>query len=103
MLSFFSGKRSTIPARQQRPQKALDMPAMAAASRTEWDEAFKECPAASGKPLMVIICAMMRTLAHVAVGILKSRKMFDPAMHGTYSTNHFISGGARCLAQLQET
>jgi len=31
---------------------------------------------------MVIICAMMRKLVHVAVGVLKSGKMFDPALHG---------------------
>jgi transposase len=31
---------------------------------------------------MVIICAMMRKLVHVAAGVLKSGKMFDPALHG---------------------
>jgi hypothetical protein len=63
-------------------RKALYMPAMVAVTRTEWGKAFKARLAANGKPPMVIICAMMRKLVHVAVGILKSGKMFDPALHG---------------------
>jgi hypothetical protein len=38
--------------------------------------------AASGKPPMLIIGAMMRKLIHVAFGVLKSGKSFDPALHG---------------------
>ena len=36
----------------------------------------------AGKPPMVIIGAMMRKLIHVAFGVLKSGKPFDPALHG---------------------
>jgi hypothetical protein len=31
---------------------------------------------------MLIIGAMMRKLIHVAFGVLKSGKSFDPALHG---------------------
>jgi len=110
LLSFFSGKRfassrqaaayAGLDPRQhesgssvrRKPRiskmghsflrKALYMPAMVAVTRTEWGKAFKARLSANGKPPMVIICAMMRKLVHVAVGILKSGKMFDPAMHG---------------------
>ena len=110
LLSFFSGKhfRSTRQAAayagldprqhesggsvRRKPKiskmghsflrKALYMPAMVAVTRTEWGKAFKARLAANGKPPMVIICAMMRKLVHVAAGILKSGKMFDPALHG---------------------
>lgn len=110
LLSFFSGKRfgssrqaaayAGLDPRQhesgssvrRKPRiskmghsflrKALYMPAMVAVTRTEWGKAFKARLAANGKPPMVIICAMMRKLVHVAVGVLKSGKMFDPALHG---------------------
>jgi transposase len=62
-------------------RKALYMPAMVAVNRTEWGRAFKARLAASGKMPMVIICAMMRKLVHVAVGVLNSGKMFNPALH----------------------
>lgn len=110
LLSFFSGKRFSSPRQaaayagldprqhesgssvRRKPRiskmghsflrKALYMPAMVAVSRTNWGKAFRARLAANGKPPMVIICAMMRKLVHVAVGILKSGKMFDPALHG---------------------
>ncbi|TAA76230.1 MAG: Phosphoglucomutase/phosphomannomutase, alpha/beta/alpha domain I [Candidatus Electronema aureum] len=62
-------------------RKTLYMPAMVAVSRTSWGKAFKARLAENGKPPMVIICAMMRKLVHVATGVLKSGKMFDPAWH----------------------
>ncbi|MHB1292711.1 MAG: IS110 family transposase, partial [Sulfuricella sp.] len=34
------------------------------------------------KPPKLIIGAMMRKLVHVAYGVLKSGKSFDPALHG---------------------
>ncbi len=110
LLSFFSGKRFSSsrqaaayagldPRRHEsgsslrrKPRiskmghsflrKVLYMPAMVAVTRTEWGKAFKARLAAKGKPPLVIICAMMRKLVHVAVGVLKSGKMFDPALHG---------------------
>ena len=36
-----------------------------------------------GKPPMLILGAMMRKLVHVAFGILKSGKPFNPALHST--------------------
>jgi len=63
-------------------RKTLYMPAMVAVSRTSWGKAFKARLVANGKPPMVIICAMMRKLVHVATGVLNSGEMFDPTLHG---------------------
>jgi len=62
-------------------RKVLYMPAMVAVTRTDWGKAFKARLADSGKPPMVIICAMMRKFVHVAAGVLKSGKIFNPALH----------------------
>lgn len=62
-------------------RKALYMPAMVAISRTVWGRAFRDRLAAAGKPPMVIIGAMMRKLVHVAYGVLKSGKPFNPDLH----------------------
>lgn len=62
-------------------RKALYMPAMVAITRTAWGRAFRDRLAASGKPPMVIIGAMMRKLVHVAYGVLKSGKPFNPDLH----------------------
>jgi len=37
--------------------------------------------AAAGKPPMLILGAMMRKLVHVAYGVLRSGRPFDPALH----------------------
>lgn len=63
-------------------RKALYMPAMVTLYKTAWGKTFRERLAASGKPPMLIIGAMMRKLIHVAFGVLKSGKNFDPALHG---------------------
>ena len=63
-------------------RKALYMPAMVALYKTDWGKRFKDRLAASGKPAKLIIGAMMRKLLHVAFGVLKSEKKFDPALHG---------------------
>ncbi len=63
-------------------RKALYMPAMVAITKTRWGRAFRDRLKAAGKPPMVIIGAMMRKLVHVAFGVLKSGKPFDPALHG---------------------
>lgn len=62
-------------------RKALYMPAMVTLYRTAWGKAFRERLAAAGKPPMLIIGAMMRKLIHVAFGVLRSAKPFDPTMH----------------------
>lgn len=63
-------------------RKSLYMPAMVALYRTAWGKRFRERLAAAGKPPKLIIGAMMRKLIHVAFGVLKSGKNFDPALHG---------------------
>jgi transposase len=63
-------------------RKALYMPAMVATTKTTWGRAFRDRLAASGKAPMVILGAMMRKLVHVAFGVLKSGKPFEPALHG---------------------
>ncbi len=62
-------------------RKALYMPAMVTLYRTAWGKRFRQRLAAAGKPPKLIIGAMMRKLIHVAFGILKSGKCFDPTMH----------------------
>jgi len=63
-------------------RKALYMPAMVALYKTAWGIRFRERLAAAGKPPKLIIGAMMRKLIHVAFGVLKSGKNFDPTLHG---------------------
>lgn len=63
-------------------RKALYMPAMVTLYRTAWGKLFRDRLAAAGKPPKLIIGAMMRKLIHVAYGVLKSGKSFDPALHG---------------------
>jgi len=63
-------------------RKALYMPAVVAVSRTAWGRAFAARLAAKAKPKMLIIGAMMRKLAQVAFGVIKSGKPFDPSLHG---------------------
>lgn len=62
-------------------RRALYMPAMVATTRTVWGRAFRDRLAAAGKPPMLILGAMMRKLVHVAFGVLKSGKPFNPALH----------------------
>jgi transposase len=63
-------------------RKALYMPAMVTLYKTAWGRQFKARLALSGKPAKLIIGAMMRKLLHVAFGVLKSGKPFDPTLHG---------------------
>lgn len=62
-------------------RKALYMPAMATLYKTAWGKHFKSRLSASGKPPKLIIGAMMRKLIHVAFGVLKSQKPFNPNLH----------------------
>jgi transposase len=63
-------------------RKALYMPAMVTLYKTAWGKQFFQRLSGVGKPPMSIIGAMMRKLIHVAFGVLKSGKKFDPALHG---------------------
>jgi hypothetical protein len=58
------------------------MPAMATLYRTRWGQQFRQRLAALGKPPMLIIGTMMRKIIHVAFGVLKSGRAFDPVLHG---------------------
>jgi len=63
-------------------RKALYMPAMVTLYHTQWGKRFRDRLALAGKPPKLIIGAMMRKLVYVAFGVLKSRKPFDPSLHG---------------------
>lgn len=63
-------------------RKALYMPAMVTVYKTDWGKLFLQRLTAAGKPPKLIIGAMMRKLVHVAFGVLRSGKPFDPALHG---------------------
>ena len=63
-------------------RRALYMPAMVTLYRTDWGRRFRDRLLAHGKPPKLIIGAMMRKLAQVAFGVLRSGKPFDPALHG---------------------
>jgi transposase len=63
-------------------RKSLYMPALVALYKTAWGKRFRERLAAAGKPPKLIIGAMMRKLIHVAFGVLKSGKNFNPGLHG---------------------
>lgn len=62
-------------------RRALYMPAMVAIYKTTWGKAFRQRLQTNGKPPKLIIGAMMRKLAQVAFGVIKSGKPFDPALH----------------------
>lgn len=62
-------------------RRALYMPAMVTLYRTNWGKLYRQRLEANRKPAKLIIGAMMRKLAHVIFGVLKSGKPFDPALH----------------------
>ena len=62
-------------------RRALYMPAMVALHKTEWGRVFRDRLAKSGKNGKLIIGAMMRKLAQVAYGVLKSGRPFDATLH----------------------
>lgn len=62
-------------------RRALYMPAMVAVSKTAWGRAFRDRLTGNGKKGKVIIGAMMRKLAQVAYGVLKSGEPFDVSRH----------------------
>jgi len=62
-------------------RKAMYMPAMVTLYKTGWGKAFRLRLARTGKPPKLIIGAMMRKLIHVAYGVLKSNRPFDPSLH----------------------
>ena len=79
-------------------RRAFYMPAMVTLYKTEGGQRFRERFAANGKPPKLIIGAMMRKLAYVAFGVLKSGKPFDPALPGKDLHLLFQDLGRACLA-----
>ena len=61
-----------------RVRKALFLPAMVAKRHNPVVRSFCQRLAAHGKNKMQLIGAAMRKLVHIAFGVLKSRKVFDP-------------------------
>jgi transposase len=61
-----------------RLRKALYFPAVAALRCNPTIRAVRERLRAAGKPTMVIIGAAMRKLIHLAFGVLKSGKGYEP-------------------------
>ena len=79
--SSVRGKPRLSKVGHARLRKALYMPAMVATTRTAWGRALKQRLAATGKPPMLILGAMMRKLLCVAYGVLRSGRPFDPTLH----------------------
>jgi transposase len=61
-----------------RLRRALYFPAITAIRCSEFFQAWARGLAERGKSKMSIICAVMRKLVHLAYGVLKSGKPFDP-------------------------
>ena len=63
-------------------RRALYMPAMVTLYKTQWGQRFRQRLAGNGKPPKLIIGAMMRKLAQVAFGVIRSGNPFNPTLHG---------------------
>ena len=61
-----------------RLRKALYFPAMTALRCSQFFQAWAEGLQARGKCKLSVFCAVMRKLVHLAYGVLKSGKPFDP-------------------------
>lgn len=72
------GKSRLSKMGDSRLRKALYMPAVVAMRFNPVMAAFAKRLLAQGKPKMVVVCAIMRKLVHMAFGILKSGRPFDP-------------------------
>src|SRR4030095_13437400 len=60
--------------------KALYMPALVAIKYNAPLRHFAARLRAAGKPKMSIVCAVMRKLVHIAFGVLKHQKTFNPSL-----------------------
>ena len=78
--SSVRGHASLCKSGSPRLRRALYFPAMAALRFHPAIKALGERMAAAGKSKMVILGAAMRKLLHIAVGVLKSGKEFDPKL-----------------------
>lgn len=64
-----------------RVRKALYMPAVVAIRHNPVIKVFYERMLHNGLTKKQAVCACMRKLLHLIVGVLKSRKPFDPSLH----------------------
>ena len=60
------------------PRRALYFPAITALRCSPFFEAWAKGLQERGKSKMSVICAVMRKLVHLAYGVLKTGKPFDP-------------------------
>src|SRR5438067_9446623 len=76
-----------------RLRKALYFPAITALRCSPFFKAWAEGLQARGKCKMTVICAVMRKLMHLAYGILKSGKPFDPEwMKSAWHLTQYLTG-----------
>jgi len=78
--SSVRGKTRLSKTGSSRIRRALYMPALVAMTHNPVIAAFCQRLRAYGKCPMVIVGAVMRKLIHIAFGVLKSGKPFDPAI-----------------------
>lgn len=64
-----------------RVRRALYFPALVACTHNPVVSAFFQRLISHGKTKMQALCASMRKLLHIAYGVLKSAKPFDPSLH----------------------
>lgn len=76
----WQGKTKMCKAGDARLRKALYMPAVVSIRCNPVIARFACRLMAAGKPKMVIVGAVMRKLAHIIYGVLKSGKPFDPQL-----------------------
>ncbi len=74
----WSGKTHIAKNGDSALRKALYMPALSAWRHNPFIREFCERLKANGKNGKAIACAAMRKLIHIAFGVLKSGKPFDP-------------------------
>jgi transposase len=72
------GKGRLVKTGSSRLRRAMYFPALAALRANPTLRALKQRFTAAGKPKMVIVGAAMRKLIHLAFGVLKSRRPYDP-------------------------
>jgi transposase len=78
--SSVRGRGSLSPLGTRRLRKALYFPALAAIRFNPVIAAMAQRLGARGKCKMVIVAAAMRRLVHLAFGVLKSNRRFDPSI-----------------------
>lgn len=75
------GRGRLVKIGPSRLRKAMYFPALAALRANPTLRALKQRLTAAGKATMVIVGAAMRKLIHLAYGVLKSGRPYDPSYH----------------------